>query len=82
LHHIVDEHEWVISEGANNGKCDHEPLDGVEREKPWLQKDDSAHKALRKIVLDKRLMNTFKYYTKFRYDTLTFIDFTTYQFDC
>lgn len=66
LHHIVDEHEWVISEGINECKCEHEPLQEEERNKPWLSKDLSSHKALRKIVLDKRFLNKLDYYKNFR----------------
>ena len=52
LHHVANEHEWVIEEGVNGGKCGHPPLDDVARRKPWLKKESSAHKALAKIVLD------------------------------
>ena len=66
LHHIVDEHVWVLAEGRPGGKCGHEPLTGEERDKPWLKKNSQAHSAFRKIVLDKRRLNTFRYYTHFR----------------
>lgn len=70
LHHVVNEHEWIIEEGANGGKCDHDPLNEEERKKPWLEKGSPAHKALTKIVLDKRFLNTLGYYTHFRYTVL------------
>ena len=68
LHHVVNEHEWIVEEGDNKAKCDHDPISEEEqREKPWLRKGSAAHKALAKIVMDKRFLNTFRYYTHFRY---------------
>lgn len=66
LHHIVNEHEWVMEEGVNRGKCDHGELDEAARNKPWMKKESSPHKALAKIVLDVRFLNTLCYYTNFR----------------
>ena len=66
LHHKVNEHEWVLEEGVNGGECPHEPLGDDERNKPWL-KELPAHKALTKIVMDKRFLNTIPYYVNFRY---------------
>ncbi|KAK3107865.1 hypothetical protein FSP39_023881 [Pinctada imbricata] len=48
------------------GTCYHGPLQ-ESREKPWLKKGSKAHDALRKIVLDKRLLNSVPYYLNFRY---------------
>ena len=70
---MVNEHEWVLEEGVNAGKCAHDPLCGEERNKPWLKKESSAHKALTKIVLDTRFLNTLAYYTHFRYKHIYFI---------
>ena len=67
LHHIVNEHVWVLAEGKADGKCHHEPLNSEERDKPWLKKNSQAHTALRKILLDKRRLNTLRYYTNFRF---------------
>ncbi|XP_028392995.1 uncharacterized protein LOC114517456 [Dendronephthya gigantea] len=66
LHHVVDEHAWVLEEGVNGGKCEHDPLNESERKKPWLKKESSAHKALAKIILDTRFLNTLVYYVNFR----------------
>lgn len=66
---MVDEHEWVLVKGVNEGKCAHDPLNEVERRKEWLKKDSPAHKALTKIVLDTQFLNTLGYYTNFRYRT-------------
>jgi hypothetical protein len=67
---VVDEHEWVVPEGVNAGKCAHEPLSGEERKKPWLERESSAHKAMTKIVMDTHFLNTLVYYTNFRYACL------------
>ena len=64
---MVNEHEWVLEEGISGGKCAHDPLSEEERKKPWLKNDSPAHKALTKIVLDTRFLNTLRYYTNFRY---------------
>lgn len=57
----------MLEEGSNGGRCAHEPLDEAGRNKPWLKKESPAHKALAKIVLDKRFLNTIPYFTNFRY---------------
>lgn len=67
MHHVANEHDWIIEEGNNGAKCDHGPLQDEERDKPWLKKGSPPHKALAKIVFDKRFLNTFRYYTHFRY---------------
>lgn len=68
LHHVANEHEWIVEEGGNKAKCDHDPIpDEEQREKLWLKKGSTPHKALAKIVMDKRFLNTFRYYTHFRY---------------
>ena len=52
LHHVVNEHEWVLDDGKNQGKCGHDPLSEEEREKPWLEKKNGkAHKALQSICV-------------------------------
>ena len=66
LHHVVNEHEWVLEEDNNGGECDHAPLNEDERSKPWLKKDSPPHKALTKIILDKRFLNTILYCINFR----------------
>ena len=40
---MVDEHEWVLEEGANAGRCEHDPLSEEGRNKPWLKKESPAH---------------------------------------
>ena len=67
LHHVVNEHDWVLEEGNNGGECDHAPLNEDEQNKPWLKEDSLPHKALTKIILDKWFLNTIPYYINFRY---------------
>ena len=43
MHHVVDEHEWVLKEGSNGGRCAHKPFDEAGRKKPWLKKESPAH---------------------------------------
>ena len=56
LHHVVDEHEWLLAE-SGEGKCAHEPLSADERNKPWLKKNTPVHNALREVVMDKNLLS-------------------------
>ena len=71
LHHVADEHEWVLEGRINGGQCAHAPLNETDRNKPWLEKDSAAHSALAKIVLDKRFLNTISYFANFRYSFKT-----------
>ncbi len=48
-----------------NGECSHGPLEETER--PWLNKDSPPMQALRDIVLDKKILKSFPFYTHFRY---------------
>lgn len=66
MHHVVNEHEWLLSHGTSGtNACSHGPLPS-ERSKEWLKKDGPPHVALRRIVFDKRLLNKIPYYLKFR----------------
>lgn len=65
LHHVQDEHVWL------GGRCEHEPLTGPPTDRdgneiPYFQKSEQALHALRKLVMDKRWLESMKYYTKFR----------------
>ena len=66
LHHVVNEHEWILGEGRGEGKCGHGILSEEERTKLWLSKSSPAQNALRQIVLKKRFLNEIPYYTNFR----------------
>jgi 16S rRNA A1518/A1519 N6-dimethyltransferase RsmA/KsgA/DIM1 with predicted DNA glycosylase/AP lyase activity len=48
---------------STNAQCAHGPLTEEETNRNiWLEKGDAAHTALRKIVLNKRLLNNIPYY--------------------
>ncbi|XP_055997869.1 uncharacterized protein LOC125647150 [Ostrea edulis] len=66
LHHVVDEHTWVIPyTSSGDSSCQHGPLVD-DREKQFLEKGSSPHTALRKLVMDKRLLNKIPYYLNCR----------------
>jgi len=66
LHHVTDEHEWILSYSDNGiNACQHGPLT-EERTKGWLKKDSPAHIALRHVVMDKRRLNQIHYYLNCR----------------
>ena len=66
LHHVVNEHEWIVTDGLTSGKCNHGELSEDERKRPWLEKDSPEHDALRKLVFDDYLMRNMHYYRNFR----------------
>lgn len=66
LHHVTDEHEWILSYSDNGiNACQHGPLT-EERTKGWLKKNSPAHIALRHVVMDKRRLNQIHYYLNCR----------------
>ncbi|XP_056433452.1 uncharacterized protein LOC130371638 [Gadus chalcogrammus] len=60
LHHVRNEHVWAT------GCCEHEPLDGDSRDKPWIVQGSACHKALTAIVLENRFLNLVKKFLNFR----------------
>ena len=68
IHHVVDQHEWVLGQGLGPGRCDHGPIIEEERTKPWLQSGSKPHTELRKVVFDARLQKNLTYYVNFRYE--------------
>ncbi|XP_052694407.1 uncharacterized protein LOC128172674 [Crassostrea angulata] len=66
IHHVVNEHEWILPYrvGARSS-CLHGPLT-EERDKGWLEPGSPAHVALRDIVRDKRLVKKIPYYLNCR----------------
>lgn len=65
VHHVVNEHQWLLSYGRGESACSHGPR-AEERTAAWLKKGGPAHKALIKIIMDKRLINNVPYYLNFR----------------
>ena len=56
LHHVVGEHEW------HDGQCSHGPLTAAETGKKLLEKGSKAMDALRKVVMDKRRVESLIFY--------------------
>ncbi|XP_069107077.1 uncharacterized protein [Argopecten irradians] len=66
IHHVVDEHEWLLPYSSSGTyACQHNTLEDA-TDKEWLVKDGPAHRALRKIIFDKRFINRIPYFTNFR----------------
>lgn len=59
LHHVCNQHEWT------GGKCNHGELE--EHELPWSDRRDKDFEALQKVILDPQLLDSFKYYVRFRH---------------
>ena len=74
LHHVCNQHEWA------DGHCDHEPITEENHQLPWFDRRSKEFEALQKIILDPDLLESFKYYTRFRYyrGNLVFIRKTKY----
>ena len=65
LHHITDEHEWMM------GKCDHGPLvepprDGDGNILQYFAKDEPAFRAVQKLIMDRNWLKSMEFYTNFR----------------
>jgi hypothetical protein len=61
LHHVVNEHEWILGKG----KCSHGPLVD-QRDIQWMNKGSAAHDALRAVVADKRFLKNIPYFLNAR----------------
>ena len=70
VHHVCGEHEWA------GGACLHGKLDEIN--KTPLSKGSKAMESLRKVLLDKKLMDSLQFYTRFRlvFFYLRFFQFT------
>ena len=66
IHHVVDEHEWLIDCGSQVLQCVHGPFT-EERELPWMSKGSPAHNALREVVADRLFLNNISYFLNARY---------------
>lgn len=60
LHHVVGEHEW------HDGQCSHGPLTAAENGKLLLDKGSKAMDALRKVIMDKRWVESLIFYVWFK----------------
>ena len=61
LHHVCNQHEWA------DGHCDHKPITEENHQLPWFDRRSKEFEALQKIILDPDLLESFKYYSRFRY---------------
>ncbi|CAH3027119.1 unnamed protein product, partial [Porites evermanni] len=61
LHHVCNQHEWA------DGHCDHKPITEENHQLPWFDRRSKEFEALQKIILDPDLLESFKYYTRFRH---------------
>ncbi|KAJ8049930.1 hypothetical protein HOLleu_02899 [Holothuria leucospilota] len=61
-HHITENHSWHDDERFMTFKeCSHQPIEPeINRRKKWLVEGSTAHSALNKIILNKRLLNDLK----------------------
>ena len=57
-------HQWL------GGQCDHDDDTNHEESLPWFDRRDKDFVELQKVVLNPDLLASFKYYTRFRSDTL------------
>ena len=61
LHHICDEHQWL------GGQCDHaDDDDSHDKSLPFFDRRDNDFIKLQKVILNPQLLDSFKYYTRFR----------------
>ena len=58
---MTGEHEWA------DGAYDHEPLVTSEGGKTIIGKSTTALEAIRKVVIDPRILSTLHHYVTFRY---------------
>ncbi|CAG2228437.1 unnamed protein product [Mytilus edulis] len=69
LHHVVNEHQWSVpfANSTVSNSCQHGPLEDGAQSKDYLKKGSPPHNALRKIAMDKRLVNNIPYYLNCRW---------------
>ena len=65
LHHVVDEHEWLLPCYGNIVACSHGPLPD-EHELEWLSIGSAAHDTLRGIVADRSFLKKISYFLNAR----------------
>ena len=59
LHHVCNNHDWLA------GKCHHEEGDH-DKNLPWFDRSDKDFVELQKVILNPELLDSFKYFTRFR----------------
>ncbi|XP_070552057.1 uncharacterized protein [Ptychodera flava] len=67
IHHTINEHTWGVVYGRSNRmQCDHGPLAELSDDREYLQKNSTAHLALRNIVFDKAFLKKIHYLLNYR----------------
>ncbi|XP_068759996.1 uncharacterized protein [Montipora capricornis] len=61
LHHMCDDHEWT------GGQCAHGDISPDDEQPPWFDRRDKDFNALQKVILEPTLLESFKYYVRFRH---------------
>src|SRR5664279_839269 len=62
VHHVVNRHHW---NGERMTQCEHEATDDTDNDTAWLTMDSDSHKALKTVVLDRRLLKDIDRLTDF-----------------
>lgn len=60
LHHVCNKHEWGLNEKCDHDEGSHDP------DLPWFDRRDKDFAELQKVVLNAELLESFKYYVRFR----------------
>ncbi|XP_007896577.1 uncharacterized protein LOC103181728 [Callorhinchus milii] len=70
LHHVVNEHEWVVPNSAGETTCNHEPIQEEEHNqaKSWIQHSSPPLKILRQIILDRNFLRNISRFKYFRHN--------------
>lgn len=58
---MCNDHEWT------GGQCDHKELVPGDQHPPWFDRRDKDFAALQKVILEPTLLDSLKYYVKFRF---------------
>ncbi|XP_063956776.1 uncharacterized protein LOC129269419 isoform X1 [Lytechinus pictus] len=65
VHHVCNKHEWLLTEGlGGEPRCEH---GDIEEREEWLLPGSPPHKALVRLVMDKKFLNTLVKFVNFRH---------------
>ena len=67
LHHVCGKHEWMPTEGYDDGRCGHDELqrEEIDKKEPF-ESGSKAHIKLRTIILDATFLGRIEKYLNFR----------------
>ncbi|XP_067844712.1 uncharacterized protein [Heptranchias perlo] len=69
LHHVVNEHEWIVPNSAGETSCNHESIHDEEHTRPWIQQNSAPLKFLRQIILDRNFLRNISRFKYFRHNS-------------